>query len=207
MAEKTEGTRSVKAIIMFTGFQESEGRQTGFERGFFSVVRRFSTAEITTYHPRTWKTNVANLLRQLYENGIQQVAIISYSHGQAAAMDFARMAPKYGVTIGLYLANDAIYRPSWLPRWTLAQALSFRSVLGQPVIKVPPSVAEVYSVKQSITIPKGHAFVAEDPASTTIHPPVEIKLPHTRIDESVVWWALVELQLERFCSIKTETKS
>jgi hypothetical protein len=187
-----------RAIIMFGGFQESEARQSGFERGFFAVVRQFAGPETTVYHPRTWKTNTSNLLRQLYENGITTVAILSYSHGQAAAMDFARQAPKYGVTIELYMANDPVYRPTWSPRSTWAQVFSIRSIIGNPTIKVPPSVRHVYSVIQTLTLPNGHRFVAEDPSSTTIHAPIEIKLPHTRIDESPDWWSLVENQLNYF---------
>jgi hypothetical protein len=187
-----------KAIIMFGGFQESEARQSGFERGFFSTVRPFANGEVTVYHPRTWKTNVKNLLRQLYENGISKVALISYSHGQAAAMDFARAAHKCGVTIDLYLANDPIYRPSWAPRKTWAQIFAIRSIIGNPTIKVPSSVRDVHYVRQNLDKPSGHNFVAEDPCKTVISTPIFISLPHTRIDESPTWWLLVKMHLEHF---------
>jgi len=187
-----------KAIIMFSGFQESEERQSGFEKGFFSTVRPFASSDVTVYHPRTWKTNVRNMLRQLYENGISEVAVICYSHGQAAACDFARMAPKYGVTIRLLLACDPVYRPSWLPRWTIAQFFAFRAILGSPKIKVPPSVKEVHYVYQTIDSPNGDPMVAENPDETKIAAPVEIRLPHTRIDESPIWWGIVKIQLQQF---------
>ena len=189
---------TMRAIIMLSGFQESEARQSGFEKGFFSTVRHFAGPNVTTYHPRTWKTNVRNLLRQLYENGISEVAIVTYSHGQAAAMKFARLAPEYGVTIELLLCNDPIYRPTWLPRRTLCQAFSFRSIFGNPVIKVPPSVKKVHYVIQDITLPAGHKMVAEDPTQTTIHAPIKIALPHVRIDESPTWWGLVKMHLQHF---------
>jgi hypothetical protein len=188
----------MKAIIMFSGFQESEARQSGFEKGFFSTVRPFADENVTVYHPRTWKTNVHNLLRQLYENGISQVAVITYSHGQAAALDFASAAPCYGVTVDILLCCDPIYRPSWLPRWTLAQAVSFRSVLGNPKIKVPSSVKRVHYVIQDITLPSGHRMIAEDPKETQIASPIKIQLPHIRIDESPTWWALVKIHLQEF---------
>jgi hypothetical protein len=188
----------MKAIIMFGGFQESEVRQSGFEKGFFSTVRPFASGEITVYHPRTWKTNIKNLLRQLYENGISKVAIITYSHGQAAAMDLARQADKYGVSIELLMCCDPIYRPAWLPRWTLAQAVSFRSIIGSPTIKVPDTVRRVHYVIQDITLPKGHRMVAEDKALTNIYAPIKIPLPHVRIDESPTWWSLVKMHLEHF---------
>lgn len=189
----------MKAIIMFGGFQESEESQSGFERGFFDTVRKFASDSVTVYHPRTWKTNVKNLLRQLYENGISEVAILSYSHGQSAAIDFAKNAPLFGVTVSLYLANDPIYRPTWAPRSTWAQIFAVRAVLGNPTIKVPTSVKEVHSVIQNITRPSGHKFVAEDPNLTAIHPPTKIFFPHTRIDESPIWWDLVDKQLRSFC--------
>jgi len=190
----------MKAILMFSGFQESEERQSGFERGFFQTVRKFSCKNVTVYHPRTWKTNVKNLLRQLYENGITEVAIISYSHGQAAALDFARTANKYGVTVAMLIACDPIYRPTWAPRNLFGQIFAIRAVVGSPVIRVPATVREVFSVVQTITLPSGHKFVAEDETKTQIHSPLEAYLPHTRIDESPVFWNLVAEKLPIFVS-------
>lgn len=184
---------------MFSGFQESEENQSGFERGFFSVVRKFSSENVTAYHPRTWKTNVRNLLRQLFENGITEVAIVSYSHGQAPAMELARLADRYGITIRCWLACDPIYRPTWLPRSTWAQVFAIRAVIGSPVIKVPSSVKEVWSVKQTIQRPCGHELVAVEPTVTKIQSPIIIEFGHTRIDESPAWWALVKSKLTEFC--------
>jgi hypothetical protein len=65
-------------------------------------------------------------------------------------------------------------------------------------IKVPPSVNQVYSVYQTLSLPSGHRFVAEDPAVTHIHEPTKVGLPHTRIDESPLWWELVKLRLINF---------
>jgi hypothetical protein len=195
----------MKAILMFSGFQESEASQSGFERGFFNVVRKFARDEVTVYHPRTWKTNVINLLRQLYENGITEIAIVSYSHGQAAAMDLARLAPRYGVTISCWLACDPIYRPAWLPRSTWAQVFSFRAVLGSPKIEVPPAVREVWSVRQTVQKPCGHELVAADPSATKIHPAIVVNYGHTRIDESPAFWHLVRTRLTEFCDV-TQTR-
>lgn len=190
----------MKAILMFSGFQESEEHKSGFERGFFEVVRKFSSDEVTVYHPRTWKTNVTNLLRQLFENGITEVAIVTYSHGQAPAMELARLADRYGITIRVWLACDPIYRPTWLPRSTWAQVFAVRAMIGSPVIKVPPSVKQVCSVRQTIEKPCGHELVAIDPSKTKIHPPLTINVGHTRIDESPVWWYMVQSRLTEFCS-------
>jgi len=187
-----------KAIIMFSGFQESEERQSGFEKGFFQTVRPFANGDVTVYHPRTWKTNVKNLLRQLYENGIPEVAVICYSHGQAAACDFARLAPKYGVTVRLLLACDPVYRPVWLPRETWAQIFAFRAMLGSPKIRVPASVTEVHYVYQNLDSPNGDPMIAENSDETKIAAPVRIALPHTRIDESPIWWGIVKMQLNAF---------
>jgi hypothetical protein len=188
----------MKAVIMFSGFQESEARQSGFERGFFTVVRPFANGDITVYHPRTWKTNVRNLLRQLYENGISEVAVICYSHGQAAAMAFAREAPQYGVTVELLLACDPVYRPTWAPRETWAQVFAIRAMLGKPKIKVPSSVREVHYVYQTLDSPNGDTMVAENTECTKVATPIKISLPHTRIDESPTWWSLVRMHLARF---------
>lgn len=183
---------------MFTGFTESERKQSGFEKVFFEIVRNFTNGKITIYHPRTWTTNVDNLLRQLYDNGISEVAILCYSHGQHAAMDFGRKADKYGVKIRLLLTCDAVYRPSWLPRWNWLQPLAIRAVVGTPKIKVPHTVSEVHSVIQRVQKPCGHTLVAEDDKATLIHPPLELTYAHTRIDEAPEWWDLVREQLQKF---------
>jgi hypothetical protein len=188
-----------KAILMFGGFQESEARQSGFEKGFFNVVRPFANGEITVYHPRTWKTNVRNILRQLYENGISEVAVITYSHGQAAAMDLAKLAPQFGVTVNLLLCCDPIYRPAWAPREIWAQVFAWRAMIGNPVIKIPPSVNQVHYVIQDITKPSGHRMEAQDPEATHVHTPIKISLPHVLIDESPKWWEMVKMHLKHFC--------
>ena len=183
---------------MFTGFQESERVGNGFERGFFEVVRKYSCPEVTTYHPRTWKTDVTPMLRQHYDNGITETAILCYSHGQAAAMAFARLAPEYGVTIPVLLACDPVPRAPFLPRATWAQPLSLLSILTHDEIKVPASLKSVRYVRQHMTFPRGADFVAECPDSTIIHEPEIVHLPHTRIDESKAWWSMVMRSLEQF---------
>lgn len=188
----------MKSIIMFTGFQESERVGNGFERGFFDVVRKFAAQHVTTYHPRTWKTDVAPMLRQHYDNGITETAILCYSHGQAAAIEFAKRAPEYGVAIPLLLACDPVPRASWLPRATWAQPLTLFSIIGSDVIKVPPSVKSVRYVRQHMTFPRGADFVADYPDSTIIHDPEIVHLPHIRIDESKAWWTMVMRSLEQF---------
>lgn len=188
----------MKAILMFTGFQESEAKRSGFEAGYFDIVRHFASEQVTTYHPRTWKTDIDNLLRQLYDNGIKEVAILCYSHGQSAAMEFASKADQYGISIPLLLTCDAVYRPRWVPRWTLAQVLAFRSMVGDPQIKVPASIKEVFSVIQRVDRPHGHILIAEDKTNTTIHPLQILTYSHTRIDEAPEWWKLVSNVLHKF---------
>jgi hypothetical protein len=188
----------MKAILMFTGFQESEAKRSGFEAGYFDIVRHFASEQVTTYHPRTWKTDIDNLLRQLFENGIREVAILCYSHGQSAAMDFGQKAGHYGIKIPLLLTCDAVYRPSWAPRSMLAQILAVRAMIGNPKIKVPPSIREVFSVIQKIEKPCGHPLVAEDTKATLIYNPEVLTYGHTRMDEAPEWWQLVSEKLKRF---------
>jgi hypothetical protein len=76
--------------------------------------------------------------------------------------------------------------------------VSFRSIIGNPKIKVPSSVRRVHYVIQDITLPSGHRMVAEDPKETQIATPIRIQLPHIRIDESPTWWALVKIHLQEF---------
>lgn len=191
----------MRAILTFQGFTESDAERTGTENLYWTVIREFSSGlYVTTDWPRTWTSDVEKLVALISRQGIRHVALVSYSHGQAAACAFARMAYDYGVHVDLWLACDPVYRPTWLPRWNWLQPLSFRALMKRGRIVVPDSVRRVVWAKQEISLPRGHDLVAEVPKWTHIEPPLILNYSHTAIDEAPEWFALVRRELRDWCN-------
>lgn len=185
----------MRAILTFQGFRESEHARTGTEDAFFTVIRQFASSEITTYHPRDWTSNVKALASQLVRQGVRNVALVSYSHGQAAATAFARHAYTLGISTDLWLACDPVYRPTFLPRWNILQPLAFRAMLPNGKITVPRSIRRAAWVRQEVDFPRGHDLVAEDKSSTHVAEPIVIPLRHTLIDHAPRWIDLLREEL------------
>lgn len=184
-----------RAIVSFMGFKNTDRGRCGFEDGYFEHVARFGNEYTLTFAPRTWKTNVKVLADQLRRQGVDNVAMLSYSHGQAAAVAFARYAYEIGIDVDLWLACDPVYRPTWLPRWTISQALAFRALFKTGKISVPHNIDRTVYIRQEKDRPCGHTLVQE-------HPSQEIKLAgiihtlgHTEIDESPEFWNMVNDEL------------
>jgi len=188
----------MKAILTFQGFTESESRRSGTEDLFFQVIRKFAGPDVTTYHPRTWTTNVRHLADQIIRQGIRNVALVSYSHGQAAAMAFARIAYQAGISCDLWLCCDPVYRPTWAPRKTWAQVFAIRAMIGNPTIKIPPSVRRVVGVRQEINRPQACKLRAIDPHRTRLQKLDVLPYSHTAIDEAMPWYDLVHGELKHW---------
>jgi len=185
-----------RAIISFSGFQESEEDRNGFEDGFFRIVSAFAKpGEIYTYAPRTWKSDVKALADQLRRQRVESVAVLSYSHGQAATTAFARYAYEIGLDVDLWIACDPVYRPTWLPRCTLAQAISVRAMLKKGTIKIPKGIARTVYVRQEKDRPNGHDLVATSPTQIVELAGVFHSYGHTEIDESAEYWRIVKDEL------------
>jgi hypothetical protein len=189
----------MNAIVTFQGFTESDSSRTGTEDLFFRVIRCFSSPTVTTYHPRTWTTNVRHIAAQLSRQGIKNVAMISYSHGQAAATDFAKACYEHGISVDLWLACDPVYRPAWLPRWNWLQPASVRALLRDSVIKVPANVMRVVSVRQNLTIPRGHTLKATS-QKTRIEQSRILRYSHTTIDQAPEWYEIVNEELNHWAN-------
>jgi len=184
----------MKAIVTFQGFTESSEKRTGTEDLYWQVIRLFSGSGITTDWPRQWTANTKDLASLLARQRIERVAMVSYSHGQAAACDFAEKCYALGIDVDLWLACDPVYRPSWLPRINAAQPLAFRAISRFAKIKVPRSVKRVASVRQRVNRPHGHDLIATSP-DTVIAPPIDLRFTHTEIDHAGEWFALVKEEL------------
>lgn len=190
----------MKAIVTFMGFTETTESSSGTERLYLETIRPFASRSVLTYEPRTWKTDVVTLAAQLRRFRVEDVAIVSYSHGQAAACALAGLARDYGFDVPLWLACDPVFRPWWVPRSTLGQLLAVRALIpGSAQITVPKTVGRVAWVRQTTDIPRGHDLIAEDRRKTLIQTPLVIPCGHTQIDEADEWRDLVATNLNEFC--------
>lgn len=189
-----------ETIISFTGFKQTAKRRSGFEDGYFTHISPIGkrSPSTLTFAPRTWKSDVKALAEQLRRQGVRRVAMLSYSHGQAAATAFARYAYEIGLEVDLWIACDPVYRPTWLPRWTLAQALAFKALLKKGRIKVPANIKRTVYIRQEKDKPRGHTLVATHPAQYVECKGILHSLGHTQIDEAPEYWQLVDAELEKW---------
>jgi len=184
------------AIVTFTGFRQSEHERSSFEDGYFRHIAFNQNASTLSYAPRTWKANVKALADQLRRQGVDRVAMISYSHGQAAATAFARYAYDIGLQIDLWLACDPVYRPTWLPRWSVAQALAWKALLKTGTIKIPENIRRTVYLRQERDRPRGHTLVPESPNQIVELAGVYHTYGHTDLDGAPEWWNLVTDELK-----------
>jgi len=198
-ALESDQAEKMNAIVAFQGFTESDNSRTGTEDLFFRVIRCYASPTVTTYHPRTWTSNVKRIAAQLSRQGIRNVAMVSYSHGQAAATDFANACYTHGISVDLWLACDPVYRPTWLPRLNWLQPAAIRALCQSAIIKVPHNVMRVVSVRQELSIPRGHLLRATS-SNTHIEPAKVLRYTHTTIDQSPEWFTLVARELGHWVS-------
>jgi hypothetical protein len=187
----------MKAIVTFQGFTESIRQRTGTEDLYFNVIRQFAGPDCTTFQPQPWTANVKAMADLIARQGIRHVAMVSYSHGQAAATDFAERCYSNGVTCNLWCACDPVYRPAWLPRKNIFQPLAFRALGTWAKIKVPANVWRVVRVQQTISRPQGHELKATG-HKTYIEKPVTLPYSHTAIDHAPEWYNLVRTELQHW---------
>jgi len=188
----------MKAIINYTGFRQSEKQRSGFEDGYWRHVRKFAGPNVTTLHPRDWNDNVETSAKMLARQGVREVAVLSYSHGQAAAVAFAKHAEKLGIEVGLWLACDPVYRPTWLPRWSGMQFLAFRAMLKNGEIKVPENINRVVYIRQTKNRPNGHDLIATHPKQEIVLDTILLDYRHDQIDNAPEWWELVGREVENW---------
>jgi hypothetical protein len=182
-------------INAFTGFQQSDHARSGFEDGFFDHLAPFQNAETMVFAPRTWKSNVKVLADQQRRQGVERAAIISYSHGQAAATAYAKYAHSIGIHVDLWLACDPVYRPTWLPRWTIAQPFAFQALMKKGTIKVPKCITRSVYVRQERNRPYGHDLIPSRDHQVVELGGVFHTYGHTDIDAAPEWWSLVAEEL------------
>jgi hypothetical protein len=186
----------MQLILPITGFTESRSERTGTEDLCYQVARQFTSPDVLLHPPVKWTDDMSELVDEFTRQGVTEVALITFSHGQAAGVDFIKAAYKRGLKVGLWLACDPVYRADWLPRLNITQIFSGRSLSKRPKIKAPRGVGRISYVTQTIRKPCGHEIVPFDDQTEIAHK--IIYAPHTRIDEHAEWFALVSQELDKW---------
>lgn len=193
----------MRAIATFNGFTESLSQSTGTERLFREVVRKFIAPDLFCLDPRQWDADTDAMVGYLSRSGVTECAVVGYSYGGGyTSQKFAKACLERGITIRLMLLCDPVYRPTWLPPWGLLQPFAIRSLMPKAAhIDIPRSVAEVYWVRQRLSLPQAHDLRREW-TCTEIHEPLVLPYGHTAIDESPEWFDLVRQRLGEFVTCK-----
>jgi len=118
-----------------------------------------------------------------------QIAVFAYSWGAGwGAMRLARELAERGLAIEQMVLSDPVYRGPGV----LGYAFRWRSLIGShwpvlgalaPTIRVPANVRRVTWFRQEVSIPSGHALLADDAAQTEIEPARLAWRNHTKMDD------------------------
>lgn len=183
------------AILSNLGFRQRGLRRSDGERMYFEVTKEFSGPGIHTRPPEPWTADMRGIVRQLKRNGYTHLALISYSHGQAAAQAAAREARRLDMPVLLWLACDPVFRAKWLPRSNWLQPLSFRAMLKRGTIRVERNIKRVVYCRQTLNRPNGHDLVKTPGSSTHISYPIVLPYRHGEIDGAPEWFSIVHHEL------------
>jgi len=184
-----------KAIVSFTGYLQSPAKQCDFEDWYFRLVSRFNDEDTLTFAPRTWDSPVKDLANQLFRQGVKRVAVLSYSHGQAATVAFAKYAEEIGLLVDLWVSCDGVARARFLPRKKWAQPFSIRSLFKSVSIKVPAHITRTVYIRQEKNWPYGHELIASNGEQTVECAGVYHSVTHQEIDGLIDFWSLVKTEL------------
>ena len=184
------------AILSNLGFRQRGLRESDGERMYFDITKTFSGPDVHTRPPEPWTADMKNIVRQLKRNGYTHLALISYSHGQAASQAAAREAARLDMPVLLWLACDPVFRATWLPRSNWAQPLSFRALRRKGTIVIPPNISRVVYCRQTLNRPNGHDLVPAPDSHTIAARPHVLPYRHNEIDGSPEWFAIVRRELE-----------
>lgn len=185
------------AIVTISGFTEGQGKPTGSELLWQQELRPLACADLLILPPVRWSHNMRNLALFLNRQGIRRLCVVAYSWGVGVGLIALALACRpLGITIDVALCCDGVARFGRLPSWLPLNPLSLTRILK---IRLPPSIAHVYWVRQRNTRPMGHDLIAANKWLTAIHEPQVIaKATHSNIDESPEWHEMVRTHARKF---------
>jgi hypothetical protein len=118
--------------------------------------------------------------------------VVAYSWGVGyGAKTLAELLLGEGVSIRTLLSCDGVY---W-SRWAKWRAIG-SPLLGEPVIRLPANVREVFFHRQRETLPSGHRITVNDP-SVSCYDYGYLPFPHVDIDGAPNFHCLVQGVLAR----------
>lgn len=111
------------------------------------------------------------------------ICIYAYSWGGGyAAPRFARQLQRRNLPVRAMVLSDPIFwHPVWPLRWRALTNWNW-PLLGQPIIRIPHNVREVWTFQQAVTRPSGHRIIADN--GCEIHPRVQLMMDHQHMDSA-----------------------
>ena len=161
-----------RRIVVISGFSQDLSAPTGLEQLWMKLRQLYEcrdeekTCRVSLH---TWDEDFEAFTNNVIRTGPEHVGLIdlrvaAYSWG--AGRGFVRLAEACkarGIRIHRAVLSDPVYHCWWMPWRALWSPL-----IGEPKIKVPSSVKEVWYLRQSVDVPKGHEVIAEKATHTGI---------------------------------------
>ncbi len=114
------------------------------------------------------------------------IAVYAYSWGGGwGAMQLARELRRRGIRVRVMVLSDPVYcHPYDLLRWRALMNWNL-PIVGEPIIRVPSTVDEVFSFHQIGDRPAGHKLISDSRTNgATIHPRVLLDCDHGWMDSA-----------------------
>lgn len=156
-----------KRIICIGGFTQRRHGRTGIERVWQRLRLEHEQPANgcrVSMHPWNddWRDFVGHLLRTGPRDPLAlDVRIVAYSWGVGyGAVTLARLLRAEGVAVRNLVSCDGVWHSRWMP-WRALYSPLISRVLGAPQIVIPSNVRKIDFIRQSISLPRGHALQRE----------------------------------------------
>ena len=156
--------------VCISGFLQREGKMNGIVQ-LWSDLHFEHAGSNTRVELREWCGNWGNIAEWIWRMRPVEppkINIYGYSWGGFSATLLSRQLAKRGLHVDNLVLSDAVYRHRYLfGQW--------RALVPWMKIKIPSNVKNVTWFRQWGNLPRGHTLVAEDPNSTIIRNPFEVR--------------------------------
>ncbi|MEW4451286.1 hypothetical protein AB1L30_01245 [Bremerella sp. JC817] len=187
-----------------SGFTQSVGKWNGILDLTEKLREQFCDGVRSRIHYYPWNANFAEVAEYYWalgdKYGVRPIlGIYAYSWGAGrGAMTLARQLNRRGLVVRVMVLADPVYHHPFAP-WR-----AFRTwclpIVGEPVIRVPDNVREVYSFHQVQNRPGGHKLISAGRAGGAfIHPRVLLRYDHQYMDNAPEFHNLVLEEARKLC--------
>ncbi len=192
--------KPIIGIFPISGFTETEMDACGQDKIQRRLDQKFHhDQDVEVYDLRPWKADMAGLAELARRDGITHAIVLGYSHGAGyGSPHLCRELAARKIHVPLVLLCDPVYRPQWLPRWTIAQILSFRALIPRSAtISFPGTVGRIRGVRQANNVPQGHRIRIGKGEPFDVWLLTRPDVTHADIDDSEEWAELVDTEVEK----------